>query len=222
MKRAVAVAFILALALTGAARADKTVTHAFNDSMPADGIRSLVIEIPVGEIKVRNSATNDIVVEGIAQRDYRKDKAQEQAQKSVNDSSVKIRVRGNEARLVRKYGPAARGREQRHVSYKLTVSVPRGMQLQVLQDVGELDIAGVYGDMDVELDVGEVKIKTPKSNIRELSAKSTIGEVKTNLGDRIVEKEGLFAGRTHYLNEGGRNLLTVDVNVGEVAIDLTK
>ncbi|MHB0968439.1 MAG: hypothetical protein ACYC7A_05080 [Thermoanaerobaculia bacterium] len=222
MKRAVAVAFILVLAVTGAARADKTVRHAFSDSMPADGIRRMVIELPVAEIKVRNSRTNDIVIEGVAQRGYRNEKGIASAQKVVDDSTVTIRVRGNRATLLRKFGPAAKGLAQRHVSYDITVSVPAGMELEVRQDVGELDVSGSFGDMDLEVDVGEVKIRTPKSNIRELNAKSSIGEVRTNLGDRIVEKEGLFAGSTHYLNEGGRSVLLVDVNVGEVAIDLTK
>ena len=49
-----------------------------------------------------------------------------------------------------------------------------------------------------------------------------IGEVTTNLGEKIISKEGILAGRTEYYNEHGINSLIVNLAVGEIHIALTQ
>jgi hypothetical protein len=94
--------------------------------------------------------------------------------------------------------------------------------VEVHQKAGEVKVAGSFGDIDVKMRAGEVTINTPKRNVRELLASTSVGEVHTNLGDRLVSKQGVFPGRTHYLNEGGRSMVSVDLMAGEVDIVLTQ
>jgi len=50
--------------------ADEEVSHEFTASVPRSGIRRVVIDIPAGEVKVRNGAHDSIRVSGEVRRSY--------------------------------------------------------------------------------------------------------------------------------------------------------
>jgi hypothetical protein len=87
---------------------------------------------------------------------------------------------------------------------------------------GEIDAAGSLGHVDIGLGAGDVKVVMPKSSVKELIARARIGDLDLNLGDRIVEKEGVMAGKVNYLNEGGSHVVSVLVTTGDVSIELTR
>ena len=80
----------------------------------------------------------------------------------------------------------------------------------------------MFGDINVELNAGEVSLKIPKGSVRELLADVKVGELTTNLGDRIVEKQGVMAGKMHFFNESSGGVVKVGVLAGDVEIELTR
>lgn len=105
--------------------------------------------------------------------------------------------------------------------FRLQLTVPEGMPIELDQRFGEVEMTGVFGDTTIEMKAGEVRINTPRRAIKELSARAHIGEVSTNLGRKVITKEGIFAGSTEYFNERGHSSLVVNLAVGEINIVLT-
>jgi hypothetical protein len=59
--------------------------------------------------------------------------------------------------------------------------------------------------------------------VKELTASCRIGEVHTHLGDRTIDREGVFPGTTHFVNpNGGRSVMNLHTTVGEVHVTLTQ
>lgn len=204
--------------------ADTEVRHRFRTTAPAGGITRVIVDIPVAEVRVVNGTHDVIEVSGDVTRDYDSERERRKAQDIVDDSSLEIVRRGKRATVRRKFGPAASSRSARGTGteFRATISIPAGTAIEVRQTVGEVDLNGSFGDIDVEMRVGEVRVKVPKNSVRELTAGTTIGEVRAHVGDRILTTEGIFAGKTHFLNETGTSDLHVSLNVGEIDVTLTE
>ena len=209
----------LLLASSAALAAD--VEHAFQAAVPRGRVQRVVIDVPYGSFTVRNGESARIAVSGIASRDYDGAKEKKWAQGVVDDTSVEIYVSGAEAVVKRKFGKRADGwRERKFTGLDLRIELPAGVDVEFETSAGEIDMAGNYGNIDIDLSAGEVDLKIPKANVRELSASCRIGEVRANLGREIVTKEGVLPGRTKYYNAAGKTNVRVHVTAGEVDVTL--
>src|SRR6185436_8764598 len=119
-----------------------------------------------GSFTIRNGASDRLSLSGVASRDYDGSKEALWAQKVVNDTSVEFVVNGAEAIVRRKFGKNAQSfRAQKFTDFDTAA--------------GEIDMAGHFGDIDVDLRAGEVDIRIPRSRVRELNASCRVGEVRT-------------------------------------------
>jgi hypothetical protein len=218
--RVLAVTAIMAVPLS----AVEPASHDFRTSVPASGVLRLEVDMPASDLVIQNGPAETIEVFGRVTRAYRFHKEKARAQQIVDASSVRVDLKGSRAILRRQFGPGAKGRSAQggNTQFRVTVRVPAGTHVEVHQKAGDVKVAGSFGDIDVKMRAGDVSISTPKRNVRELLATTSVGEVNTNLGDRMVSKQGVFPGRTHYLNEGGRSMVSVDLMAGEVDIVLTQ
>lgn len=199
-------------------------SHDFATTVPATGIERVIIEMPEAGITVRTAATNEIAISGHARRGFRNDKQRRDAQLMVDDCSVEIAVDGTSATVRRKFGPQAESHTAKgsHTAFEFSITLPESIGLHVRMKAGEIDAAGVLGHVDIGLRAGNVKVVTPKSSVKELIARTRIGDLNLNLGDRVIEKEGILAGKVNYLNEGGSHVVSVFVTTGDIAIELTR
>ncbi|HET7712156.1 MAG TPA: hypothetical protein VFL80_09535 [Thermoanaerobaculia bacterium] len=203
-----------------AAFADREVSHPISASAPAASVRRVVVDIPAGEIVVRNGDALTIAINGVARREYERNR--EENQRIVNDISAEIYLSNDEAIIRRKFGPKAQGwKASKLTVFDVTVTVPRGMSIEMETKVGEVTIDGTFGDVDVDLRAGEIEVRMPRKSVRELSASCRIGEVHTDFGEQIVDREGIFPGRTQYFNSKGTSRVKVHTTVGEVNVTLT-
>jgi hypothetical protein len=215
-------ALLLMVPVIALAQPAPTAVHKFQSSVPLGTIDRVILEVSVAQVDLRNSTDGTIALSGEVRREYDDARALAAAQKIVDASDVVITMRGSAAVIERRFGKDASSRSARghRTKFDIHLTVPSSVAVEVRQKVGDIDVSGEFGDLFIDVSVGDVRIALPKRSIKELIAKATIGEVSTNLGDRIVTREGIFAGRTHYLNEGGHATLNVTVGVGDVAIDL--
>lgn len=216
-------ALLLSAALLASvtAAADQDVEHKFQSVVSSGQVRRVLIDIPTGSFTIRNGAATHIGISGVASRDYDGARERAWAQKVVNDTSVEVYVNGAEAIVRRKFGRNADSwRAQKFTGIDLRLDLPAGVDVEFETTAGEVDVAGDFGDVTVDLRAGEVDVRVPRGKVRELNASCRIGEVRTNLGTEIVSKEGIFPGRTHYFNAKGKTHVNVHVTAGEVDITL--
>lgn len=201
--------------------ADREVTHAISATIPAKSVRRVLIDLPVGEINVRNSNAGVIAIAGVARREYERDR--EENQRIVNDIRAEIYVNNDQAVIRRRFGPNAQGwKASKLTVFDVTVTVPQGMAIELGTRVGEVNIEGIFGDIDVDLRAGEIEVRIPRSSVRELTASCRVGEVHTDFGDQIVDREGIFPGRTQFFNSKGTSRVRLHTTAGEVNVTLTR
>lgn len=196
--------------------------HAFQAAVARGAVRRVVIDIPAASFTIRNGDANRLALSGIASRDYDSASEKAWAQKVVNDTSVEFYVSGSEAVVRRKFGPNAQSwRAQRFTGLDLRLDLPPGIDVEFETTAGEVDMAGDFGDVDLDMRAGEINLRMPRARVRELSASCRVGEVRTNLGTEVVTREGVFPGRTKFFNAAGRSRVNVHVTAGEVRVTLT-
>jgi hypothetical protein len=222
MRRLLITTLLLAAAVS--ARANHHVSHHFETSLPLRGVKRVIVEIPAGEIRVSNAKTNDIVATGFVRRDYDDDDEREQLQREIDDIDVELYSNGTEVIVRRHFGMHAHGwRLTKFAAVDLELAVPPGVDLEFETKAGEIRLDGSFGNIDTDLRAGEIHVSTPRANVKELTASCRIGEVHTHLGDRTIDREGVFPGTTHFVNpNGGRSVMNLHTTVGEVHVTLTQ
>jgi hypothetical protein len=175
----------------------------FDQTVARGNVRRLVIDVPAGEVTVRNGAADRIAISGYARRN----------EEMIDDAKLVLRIDGDQATVARVGG-------SHFTNYSVRVEVPPGTAVAVGTRYGEVRLDGTFGDVDVSLRAGEVRISTPRATVRELNASAMVGEVHTDLGDRTIEREGVFPGRTHWENAGGKSRVNVRTTAGEVHVRL--
>ena len=219
MKKLVLAAFAFLLALPLAADAD--VEHSFQSAVPRGSIERVVVEIPYGSFTVRNGAADRLSLSGIASRDYDSAKEKAWAQKVVNDTSVEFVVNGAEAIVRRKFGRNADSwRAQRFTGLDIRLDLPAGIDIEFETSAGELNLAGDFGDIGIEMSAGEIQARLPRARVRELNASCRVGEVRTHIGNEVVTKEGVLPGKTNYFNPDGKTHVNIHVTAGEIDVTL--
>jgi hypothetical protein len=214
---------VLGFAFTATvALADDVVKHPFQSAIARGQVQRVVIDIPAGEINVRNGASDKLVIAGVSKRDYQGAKERAWAQKVVDDTTVEIYVSGPEAIIRRKFGAAAKSfRAQKFTSVEMTIDVPRGVDVFFETTFGEVNLDGEFGNVDVDLRAGEIDFRTPRAGVRQLNASCRVGEVRAHLGDQVVTREGVLPGKTNFFNAAGKTQVNLHVTAGEVDVTLT-
>ena len=214
-KLTIAVALLAAIPAFG-----DQVRHAFQSSTPRGAVRRVVIDIPAGDIDVRNGAADRLAVSGWVSRDPDSDRNRAKEQRIADDTSVEINVRNDEAVVRRKFGAEAQGwRAGMFSSYHVRVEVPPGMHVEVGTRFGDVTIEGSFGDIDVDLRAGDIGVRVPKKDVRELNASVRVGDVRAKFGQDVVERGGLF-NKTRYTNESGKSIINVHATAGDVNVSL--
>jgi hypothetical protein len=199
------------------------VEHSFQRVVQRGAIKRVLIEIPAGSFTIRNGSASQLALAAIVSRDYDGAKEKAWAQKVVNDTTVEFYVNGADVVVRRKFGQNAQSwRAQKFSGLDVRLDLPPGVDVEFDTTAGEVDMAGTYGDVDIDFRAGEINLKLPRASVRELSASCRIGEVRTNLGTEVVTKEGLFPGKTKFQNAAGRSRVNVHVTTGEVDVELTQ
>jgi len=213
-----------ALLVASVATADEEVTHSFSTSSARGQVRRVVIDIPAGSVKIRNGAANRIAVSGEVRRRYDGYRRRAKEQTIADNITAEIIINGDEAIVRRHYGPGAQSWNAKsiHSVVEITVDLPPGLDVDVSTHYGEVDVDGAFGRIDSDLRAGEVHVRTPRKNVRDLRASVLIGEVHTYFGDHYIENEGVFPRVAHFHNETGRSDVSVHSTFGEVHVTLTQ
>jgi hypothetical protein len=213
----------LVLILTAAPLLAIDVEHKFESVIYRGTVQRIVIDVPEGNFTLRTGEPDQLALSGIASRDYQGEREKQWATGVVNDITVEFYVKGSEAIVRRKFGSNAAGwRAKKFTAIDLRLDLPPGIDVKFLTGEGRVDLAGDFGDVDVDLNAGEVHASIPRATIRELKASCRVGEVHANLGTEEVTHEGLFPKKATFYNPGGTSHVNLHTTFGEVHVKLTQ
>jgi len=216
-------ALLLLLCLVAVPAFAEKVRHSFESSVPRGHVRRVVVDIPAGDIEIRNGAPDRLSVSGFVAREPDTDRSRAKEQRVVDDTTVEIHTNNDEAVVKRHFGSeASNWRGSMFSDYRVTLEVPPGTHLDLRTRFGDVTIDGSFGDIDVDLRAGDIDLRTPRKDVRQLNASARVGTVRTKIGDELMEHEGVFPGDTKYRNENGRTIVNVHATAGDVRVTLTK
>lgn len=223
MSMRITTAFLIAsLASTSVTLAASRVeaVHSYSSRLPAQNVRRVVIQVPVSETTVIAVPGDEIRLEGTARREYSGDDEQKSTQRLVDGASVTMKARGRNIYIDSQINSKANWYQRSSIKFRFTLYVPENLAVELHQRDADVVVRGNVGDVDATVNVGTIKVEVPKRQVAELLAKSRIGEVTTDLPDRTVVKQGVFAGATSFLNDGGKSVLHLRLNVGRIDVSL--
>jgi hypothetical protein len=209
---------------TGALASSDFVTHNFSTYAPRGSVRRVIVDVTAGDVNVRNGPGDRINVSGSIRRDYEGDEDRKTQQRVVDDIGVAVYTSPNEAVVRRTLGPHAQSWNARNNSeYRVTIEVPRGLDVVIETKYGNVDLNGDFGTVDCDLRAGEIHATFPRSAVRDLSASVRVGEVHASVGDSRIDNEGVFPRAAKWKNpSGGRSSVDLHTTAGEVHVTLTQ
>jgi hypothetical protein len=98
--------------------------------------------------------------------------------------------------------------------------VPRAQALRVEMGVGQLDVDGLQGDLDVDLGVGEADIRTPRASAANVSVEAGIGDATIRGAGSDLESSRFVGARATWSRGNGKSDVRLHVGVGDATVRL--
>lgn len=213
MRRSIAL-FVIAFGAAGlAAAGDSRTIEAQAMLAPEQEVR---LDFPVGELEI-------IAVEGNRWRMELEGRCKHGSSRCAEHlEDIEIEIRESRGALRVEVAPHSKWRWWDKLQIEARVTHPAGNPLLVDMGVGELDIEGLTGDLEVDLGVGEVSVNLPAAAVKSVYLDAGIGETELLVPDGWVEGERSFLiGSECSWREGiGTSRVHVEVGVGEAVLRL--
>jgi hypothetical protein len=209
---------ILAAALLGASSADAAgadeVVRSFRQQIPVAHARKVHLDFPVAELNVDSGEGSQVGLDVKVKCKEKTGRCADVAHdlKLVYDNS------GDVFKIEMKKFPKWHGSKNLHIIARITV--PRDLALKAELGVGEMNIHGHTGDLNVDLGVGQVNVDLPKEAIASVNLDTGIGEASLVAAGRRYRSAGLIAKELSWDKGTGRSRVKVDCGVGEIDVVL--
>jgi len=194
-----------------AAKADRVI----EGSWPTGELKALRFDLSVAELEVTAGGAEAIEIEIIAEcRDDSKE-----CMRALEGLELSERTRGTTLMIdLEDYPKWGKGR----LEIEAFVKIPANLDFELDMGVGEVDIEGLRGNLDLELGVGELTIDAKSKDLHSINLDVGVGEAEIYGGDRHVEgRRSFLVGSEVYWAEGkGDKSIKVDVGVGEATVRL--
>jgi len=204
---------LLGMISAGTASADEVV-RSFHQQIPIVNAQKVHLEFPVGELNVDPGDGSQV---GLDVKVMCKEKTGRCAD-AAHDLKLVFDNSGDVFHLELKRFPKFGGAKNLHVVARITV--PRELPVHAELGVGEMNIHGLAGDLDVDLGVGEVNVTLPKEAVGSVDLDTGIGEASLIAAGRRYESSGLMSKELNWDKGTGRSKVKVDCGVGEIDVVL--
>lgn len=184
-------------------------------SWPAAEFDAVRFDISVAELEVTAGSSDKIEVEVFAEcKRSRRD-----CEEALENLELFDRTRGKVLTIdFEGYPKWGKGR----IEVEAVVKIPAGFDFDLDMGVGEVNIAGLRGNLDLDLGVGELNIDTKEAHLRSVNLDVGVGDAEIYGADARVEgRRSFLVGSEVYWADGeGDKRINVDVGVGEVTVRL--
>jgi len=205
-------AVLAALLWTLPAHANETV-RSFNKQIPADGVKLLDLDFSVGEVNVE--AWDGPAVQLDVQLQCHRDSSS--CRSAAQNVRLVFSTDAGTLRIATKDWPKLRGHG---LEAKIRVQMPRRLALKADLGVGQMEIAGLAGDVKADLGVGQLTLTLPESAVGTVRADTGVGETSLFAGGRHYESGGLITRELHWTKGTGSARISADCGVGEIDVKL--
>lgn len=186
------------------------------ETLPATAADGIEIEFPVGDLRIETAAS---AAEDTVRVDLRVtcDRWFRSCADRLEDVRLESHLSGDVLRIaIRGYG---KGKSDLEVDG--TITIPAARQLSVEMGVGDLQISGVSKGLDVDLGVGEVRVRMPAAAVRSVTMDAGVGDTSLRLpSGHAAESRSFVTSETDWEDGRGEARVSVDVGVGDAVITL--
>ncbi len=209
---ALAALLVLPVLSPGSARATtlQTETHTFDVSKE----HRVSIEFPVGELRV--AATDESKVH-FTLRVKCRNNSDERCEELANRLVLESHDTGKKLELRLENYPKW---EHRGFSVIGELRVPRSQKLRIEMGVGQLDVQGLEGDLDVDLGVGEADIRALRAHAANVTVETGIGDASIRGADSEMESSRFIGARASWSGGRGKSDVRLHVGVGDAMVRL--
>jgi len=195
------------------ASADEVV-RSFRQQIPIANAHQIRLDFPVAELNVDSTAGNQVELDVKVKCREKTGRCADRAHelKLIYDNS------GEVFKIEMKKFPKWHGSGKLQIVAHITV--PRDLALRAELGVGEMNVHGVAGDLDLNLGVGQVNVDLPKEAIASVNLDTGIGEASLVAAGRHFTSSGLFTKELSWDKGTGRSKVKVDCGVGEIDVVL--
>ncbi|MEA2600228.1 MAG: hypothetical protein QOF89_1220 [Acidobacteriota bacterium] len=204
---------LLGMISAGTASADEVV-RSFRQQIPIANAQKVHLEFPVGELNVDPGDGSQM---GLDVKVTCKEETGRCAD-AAHDLKLVYDNSGDVFHVELKRFPKFGGSKNLHIVARITV--PRELAVHAELGVGEMNIRGLAGDLDVDLGVGQVNVTLPKEAIGSVDLDTGIGEASLIAAGRRYESSGLMSKELNWDKGTGRSKVKVDCGVGEIDVIL--
>jgi len=222
--------FALALAASAASASDERVIER---AIPAGKIRELAVKGHVGEINIVTGNSDNVVLRlRLKPKEYggwlfgRSKGDPERAE-------LRSETRGDSLAFDLRYDGDRDGLEE-----NWSFEVPARLAARIHFSVGDINIRGLTGGLDLKLNVGDIIVEIPEGSV---NAEVNVGDIRVNTATgsygsirleanvggtridgadsgRVKRSRGYGPGDTAWLDGDGRDRIRLEVNVGDASL----
>lgn len=172
------------------------------------------LEFPVGELRV--IPTNGSKVELLIRVKCR-GRSEERCEELANELVLRSDDRDGLLHLKLEDYPKW---HSRGFSVHAELRMPRQLPLELDMGVGELDIAGLEGELDVDLGVGDADIRTTRSTTGHVMVDTGVGDASIRGADGEAQRSGFIGSHASWRAGSGKSTVRLHVGVGDATVRL--
>jgi hypothetical protein len=182
-----------------------------SESVPAEGVTALEIDLPVGQLLLEGGDGNavDATMSVRCDRERCRDQADQiRLATERKGGLLKLKVEG----LSR---GTATGFE-----VKLRITTPRSLAAEIDLGVGEVRVRGLAADLEIDLGVGDVEVEMARADVKSVHLDAGVGEARlsTDLGE--IRGSGVVGSALKWSQGTGTAAIEIDTGVGEIFVAL--
>lgn len=205
--------WLLVLLLVSSSAWASTEVRSHSESFPGEGVDSLEIDLPVGQILIEgtDSDTVETTMSVSCERDT--PRCRSRAEK------IGLKQERRDGKMVLGLEGAAR-RAPAGVRVKLRVRIPRSLELEIGLGVGDVHVRDTTGDVEIDVGVGDVELEMDRRYARKVELDTGVGKavLHTDLGELVGS--GIVGSGLEWSQETGDSEIEIDTGIGEIGVRL--
>lgn len=177
-------------------------------TIDAKSLTKLVLEAPVGEIKLNAGKGSEIrlVVELEPDEDW--------LGRSSDLSDARLRINDNGSTLKLK----VELEDDDDIEQNWTLTIPADMAVSLNLGVGSVEIDDLVSDINVDLGVGEIDIDVDTSLYDSIKLDAGVGDTSIKGGKGRYERDQVLVTSSSQLHGEGKKAVEANVGVGDIEV----